>query len=500
MAEMVARRDQSIADIVELRLDAVERPDVSAALAGRAKPVVITCRPDREGGGFSGPERDRLDLLARAVLLGAEYVDIESTAHISALPDSTHTRTIVSLHDFSGVPDDLPERVRRLREQAGRGIVKVAVTASSPADCIALRDAVADDAGDHVAIGMGAGGTITRVCPWLFGSIWTYAGAVAPGQIDVATSIERYRVRETSASTKLFALTGAPLGHSASPAMFNAAFAALGLDAVYVPIEAPAPAEFLRAAEAFGIEGASVTAPLKRGWESAGLRVDALAARVGAVNTLKRKATGWEGRNFDVAGFLAPLERRARSLRGIRAVVLGAGGAARAAAHALTSVGATVAISARRQEAATALAAALGVLTTPWPPAPPWDLLVNATPAGTYPRVHETPLEGGWSPWGPGSKDPGLHSDGNPGSEDPGLHLDPGLHSDQGRALVYDLVYNPRETRLLRDARQAGFDTIGGLEMLVAQAERQFEYWTGRPAPAGVMARAAATFLDGDRA
>jgi shikimate dehydrogenase len=312
-----------------------------------------------------------------------------------------------------------------------------------------------------VVIGMGAAGAVTRVCPWLCDSLWTYAGDRAPGQIPAADLIGTYRVPQHTAATSLYALTGAPLAHSASPAMFNAAFAAAGLDAVYVPMESRDATAFMEAADAFGVIGASVTAPLKAGWDALGVSVGQAGLAIGAINTLKRGAGAWSGRNFDVDGFLAPLVGHPAMAGGRRAVVLGAGGAARAIAWALKREGWRVEIAARPFEAARVLAAELGVTTSAWPPAQGWDLLVNATPVGTWPDADQSPLP---------------------------------APSVRG-GLVYDLVYNPPDTALLRAARAAGADAIGGLDMLVAQAEAQFGYWTGRDVPAGVMADAAKRFL-----
>jgi len=248
-----------------------------------------------------------------------------------------------------------------------------------------------------------------------------------------------------------------PSGHSVSPAMHNAAFRTAHLDAVYVPLEAADADDFLGFAAAMDVRGASITLPFKVDLLPR-VAADDLSRRVGAVNTLVRDdGGGWRGTNTDVAGFLAPINGRL-ALNGSRASVLGAGGAARGAALALADAGARVVIHARRIEAARDVASDLRVDYAAMPPAPgSWDLLVNATSAGMEPQADETP-------W------PGARFDGR---------------------LVYDLVYNPQETRLLREARAAGCATLGGLDMLVAQAAQQFELWTGRPPQAGVMRSAA---------
>lgn len=457
-----AARDRAQdADLVELRLDGVGDLDVAGALAGRTKPVVVTCRASWEGGAFGGSEHERLAILSQASELGADFVDVEWRADRSQLRLAGRTRLVLSHHDHAGTPTDLSDRVRAMRAEAGNGVIKVAVKTPTFAECRRLRDAVGSGS-DQVVIGMGYAGTVTRVCPWIYQSQWTYCGSAAPGQVSRAELLDGYRVRQTGAHTGVYGIVGTPLAHSASPAMHNAAFGAAGVDAVYVPIETADPDEFLSAADAFGFAGASVTAPVKTQWAAHGVRLDAMSTRIGAVNTLVRTARGeWEGRNFDVDGFLAPLVRRGLQMTGQRVVVLGAGGAARAAVWALTRQGAQIEISARRMEAATRLAADFGATAVGWPPRSDWDLLVNATPVGTWPDVDRAPLS---------------------------------RESVRGR-LVYDLVYNPSTTTLMKLARSAGADVISGLEMLVGQARAQFEYWTGQPAPESVMERAATDFL-----
>lgn len=460
MAELRRKRDAvRDADLVELRLDGVADVDVDGALADRRLPVVVTCRAAWEGGRFDGAEETRLALLGRAIDLGAEYVDVEWRADRRAITGSSRTRLVLSHHDFSGCPADLGSRAAAMRRDAPAAIVKVAVAVSSLGDVERLsRDT---DVGDRVVIGMGTPGEVTRICPWLFGSEWTFAGDAAPGQISADVLARQYRVREASSSTRLYAITGSPLTHSASPAMHNAAFGALGIDAVYVPMATTDAGEFLACAETLGVAGASVTSPLKTAWATCGVELDEVARRVGAANTLTRSHQGWEATNFDVAGFMAPLLETGVNLRDAVCLVVGAGGAARAAGLALKGGGARVRISARRSERAEALAAELGVEPAAWPPAPNWDLLVNATPVGTWPNA-ESPIP---------------------------IEVLRG-----GR--VYDLVYHPRETTLLRWARERGLPTIDGLAMLVAQARRQFERWTGVEAPLQVMQSAAEMFLE----
>jgi 3-dehydroquinate dehydratase/shikimate dehydrogenase len=483
MAGLVAARDRVVdADLVELRLDGIADVDVDRALDGRRHPVVVTCRPTWEGGRFTGAEAERLAILARAFTAGAEYVDVEWKADRRSLPPRHESRLVLSHHDHDGMPADLADRVRAMRSEHP-AVVKVAVTAARVRDCLALRSAVAGSEGHggngrheahdrtdgrdrHVAIAMGQAGHLTRAFPALTGSCWMYGGSAAPGQLSAADLVQRFRVRKVSLASRVFAIVGAPLGHSASPAMHNAAFDALGIDAVYLAIDTPDADECLEVAGALSLEGASVTAPLKRPLAGRCESTDEVAAAVGAINTLKRSARGWDGRNFDVAGFIAPLD--GAGARGVAtashrscALVLGAGGAARSAAWALVRRGADVTVSARRDDVARQVAADVGAVAAPWPPDPSaFDLVVNATPVGAWPHAGRSPL------------------------------------SSAVRGTAYDLVYNPAETMFLADARRAGARTIGGLGMLIEQAARQFEWWTTQPAPRDVLAGAARQFLE----
>jgi shikimate dehydrogenase len=264
-----------------------------------------------------------------------------------------------------------------------------------------------------------------------------------------------------TAATPVYGVLGRPVAHSLSPALHNAAFVASGLDAIYVPLAGESFADFEGFAAAFDVRGVSVTAPFKRDAYAALAAPDDAARTLGAVNTLRRSSAGWEGCNTDVAGFLAPLAGRV--LTGQRVAILGAGGAARAVAWALGTTGAAVAVHARRPERAREVADMTGARVGAWPPAhQDWDVLVNTTPIGTAPHGDEVPLA---------------------------------LEGDLSGRLIYDLVYNPPETALLRRARLLGAEGIGGLPMLVAQAAAQFQWWTGLTAPVAAMQEAAQSRL-----
>ena len=492
MNEIRHRRDAVTgADLVEMRLDTVDRPDVAGALEGRRCPVIVTCRAAWEGGHFAGSEEERRRILEQALALGAEFVDVEARAYFATdLVLSRAGRGIVlSSHLFGACPPDLEMRWHGLRGSAAE-VVKLAVETHSLGETLRVMElagpAAAGSRQGHVLIAMGDAGLATRVLATRLGNRWTYAGdGVAPGQVSAARMLGEFNFRSLRPDTRVYGVVGNPVMHSRSPVMHNAGFRHFGIDAVYLPLLASDAADFLTFARGLGMAGASITAPFKVALMDAAGELDPLARRVGAINTLSMQDGTWRGANTDVHGFAAPLAARiarilppeggshgrsaeiegsswlppsgGRLAAGLRVSILGAGGAARAVAVALADMGAAVTVCARRPEAAREVADLAGGGVGPLPPAAgSWDVLVNTT---TWDGE-----AAGYSPIPP---------------------------VDLTGRLVYDLLYAPPVTRLMADAQAAGVSTIGGLEMLVAQAEKQFEIWTGHAPPAGLFHRAA---------
>ncbi len=423
-------------------------PSVSGALAGRRLPVIVTCRPAWEGGQFRGSEEERRRILNEAHTLGAEYVDVEWRARFDDFLAATGGRRIVlSMHDFQFTPSDLFESVRAM-SATGAEVMKIATKANRLGDCLALMQVGRAHArhGKIVVIAMGDYGLASRVLASRFGSAWTYAGDLdAVGQLSAPALLDEYNFRSLGEDTDVYALVGSPISHSVSPAMHNAAFRAARLNAVYLPLRASDADDFIGFARGVGLKGASVTIPFKVTLFDRVDEVYAVARRVGAINTIRAVDGRLVGENTDAAGFLRPLQDRATPLAGLRVSILGAGGAARAVAIALASSGAEITVHARDSERAAQVAMIVSGKSGPWPPAPgSWDLLINCTPIGMWPNLDASPVP---------------------------------ENALTGR-LVYDLVYNPPITRLLREAERAGLQTIGGLDMLVAQAHEQFQWWT----------------------
>ncbi len=459
-ADLRRKRDEVVgADLVELRLDTVADPHAAGALAGRRTPVIVTCRPTWEGGQFKGSEEERKQILRDALARGAEYVDVEWKAGFTDLLSATAgRRVVVSSHDFDGVPVDLTGRAQAMRA-TGAEVVKIAVKTSRLSDCLPLLDLGAQIARQGtVLVGMGECGLATRVLATKFGSLWTYAGDLQQiGQISTGELLDAYRFRSITDATAVYGLVGSPISHSVSPAMHNAAFAAGRLDAVYLPLPAADADDFVAFGRALDVKGASITIPFKVSLFDRMDEVYAVARRIGAINTMRSVDGRWLGANTDAAGFLSPLRDRL-DLKGLRVAILGAGGSARAVAVALSSSNAQVTVYARDAAKAQDVAVTTGAAAAPLPPPRgSWDLLVNCTPVGMYPNTGATPI-------------------------------DASLLTGK---FVYDLVYNPTVTRLMREAARAGCQTIGGLEMLVAQATEQFEWWMEMKPASGVMREAA---------
>ncbi|MEO7276153.1 MAG: shikimate dehydrogenase [Vicinamibacterales bacterium] len=465
MPELCRARDDAFAtggaDLVEMRLDHTDHPDVAAALAGRTGPVILTCRAPWEGGRFAGSEEERRRILEHAVQAGAEYVDVEAAAAFApALIASCGGRGIVvSRHQFDAPPRDLASSYRDLRSR-GAQVAKLAVAVDRLRDMLPLFELGRDDE-PHVLLAMGAAGVASRVLAARLRNQWTFAGdAVAPGQLPAERMLRHLHFRRIRPDAALYGVTGNPVMHSRSPIMHNAGFAALGRNAAYLPLEAADAEDLATFVRALDFQGISITAPFKVTLMPFVDELSDVARRVGAINTIVVRNSRWIGDNTDVEGFLAPLADV--PLRHTRVCILGSGGAARAVAVGLADRGAEVVVSARRGDAARELAELASGRVVPFPPpADTWDLLVNAIPAGpavaTESPIGQAPLDG---------------------------------------RVVYDLVYEPEHTKLLVDARAAGCRTIGGLDMLIAQAERQFELWTGQRPPVGLFSSAARSAAD----
>ena len=449
-------------DVAELRLDYIQSPDLPRLLEARPCPVIVTCRPAREGGRWTGDEGRRLELLAEADRLGADYVDVE----LDALPHyrrQGRARLLVSYHNYDETPSDLGAIARRI-EATDADVVKLATMATALADNLAALDALRHAAKPTIAVTMGEHGHVSRVLGPKFGAFLVFASLgsgreAAPGQVPADEMLALYRFRDIGPATRVYGVVANPVAHSMSPAIHNAAFAETGFDAVYLAFRVDDPAEFIPAFQALPIDGYSVTIPHKQAVLPLLDEVQPLAAKIGAVNTIVRRDGALHGSNTDWSAAVAAIASglpEGEALDGKRVLLLGAGGAARAIAFGLAERGCRIVIANRTHERGVRLAQEVGCDCVALADLAdvPYDILVNGTSLGMHPAVDATPIAADL------------------------------LRPD---ALVFDGVYNPRETRLLREARARGCRTVDGLAMFVNQAVEQFQLWTRLPAPRSAM-------------
>lgn len=485
-------RAASLADIIELRLDCLAGAELQAALAdlsalasSASQPFIITLRPAEQGG------RREIDTLNRIAFwldnLGTErarpeLADIEfDVARVLMEKEGLEwNRVICSHHDFTGTASGIDELYQEMAKIPAR-VLKIAVRVNDASDCLEvfkLLERARSEGREIIALAMGEAGIATRILGPSRGAFLTYAaldraGSTAPGQPTAEEMRSIYRVHKITAQTAIVGLVGAPVSHSISPQVHNAAFEETETDSVYIPFEVHDVENFMRRMAhprsremVWKLRGLSVTAPHKRAVMEHLDRIEASAREIGAVNTIVVEGEELRGYNTDAVGFLSPLEKKLGGLKGRQVAVIGAGGAARSALWSLARAGAEATVFARDVEKGARLGEEFGARSMKLEGAlfHDFEIVVNATPLGTR---------------GTGERET------------------PAVASQlRGARLVYDLVYNPQETRFLLEGKEAGCETLAGLEMLIAQAVEQFKLWTDRDAPVEVMLEAARKALE----
>jgi 3-dehydroquinate dehydratase/shikimate dehydrogenase len=453
------------AQLVELRLDWLSRaPDLNRLLKDRPGPVVVTCRRPDDGGRWSGAEDQRRSLLRQAIVMGADYVDLEVDV-AGAIPRYGKTKRIVSYHNFTDTPDNIEELHADLCK-FDADIVKLVTMAQSPRDNVRLLNLVRGARVPTIAFCMGDLGLASRVLCVKFGSPFSYATfsrerVLAPGQIPFDDMRGLYHVDEINAQTRILGVVGDPIAHSHSPLIHNAALRSDNINAVYVPFRIP-PDELaitLDAFQAWDVKGYSVTIPHKTAAAAYAQVKDDIVTDTGAANTLYRDDLGqWCAANTDYEAAIATLRLaiEGEELAGKRVLILGAGGVARAIARGVSRAGCVVTIANRNKDRARELVEQVGCNVTTWENrgAVDSDILINCTPVGMWPNMNDTPFAQHWL---------------------------------RDHMVVFDTIYNPENTLLIKEARERGCRTASGLEMFVRQAAAQYERFNQRVAPLEVM-------------
>jgi 3-dehydroquinate dehydratase / shikimate dehydrogenase len=494
------------AKLIELRLDYLKKaPDFKRLLANKPCPVIATVRRPPEGGKWDGSEDQRNKLLRQAIVGGFDWVDLETDV-ADSIPRFGKVRRIVSYHNFREMPADLEKIHQRMCAQDA-DVVKIAVRAQQASDNLRVLALLKGAAKPTVAFCMGDLGFPSRILQAKYGAPFTYAAFnkernIAPGMPSFAEVKKVYRYADVNADTAVFGVIGDPIAHSLSPLIHNTAFRQLGINAVYVPFRVPRDTlpDFLRIFGQIPIQGYSVTIPHKEAAAAVAKVKDTTVERTQAANTLVRTADGFAASNTDYQAVIGTLcdflptfssptaggsvgavlpanvnlsapaspaptgavtstsppptaqELGNNPISGRVALVLGAGGVARAVAYALQREGAMVTITNRTAERAQALAHEVGCRHVDWTARHSvlCDLVINCTSVGMHPNVDDSPLH---------------HS-----------FLKPGL-------VVFDTVYTPEQTLLIKEARDRGCHAITGVEMFIRQAALQFEKFTKHKAP-----------------
>jgi len=474
-AEMIEKASAVVKEspFLEFRLDYLEKP--LAAMPrfkqffeeNTAATAIATCRRAALGGKFQGSIAAEVEVLAKAAASGFQLADIElETVESLKKADflqfrETGIALIISHHDFAATKD-LDGIYARIAPY-NPDFFKIVPTAKALVDNVTLIRFL-ERMNDHtnlISICMGDAGIISRVLGVRAGSAFTFAAATpgeetGPGQIAARTLLETYRIDHVDAATKVYGVAGNPIRSSLSPIMMNTAFRRETVNAVYLALQTTKLSDLLKLVTEIPIQGVSITMPLKEEILPHLQQTDALSAKIGAVNTIRLLDGKLYGFNTDVAGIILPLEKRL-SLRGAKVLVLGAGGAARAAVFGLRDKGAEVFILNRTPETAQKLARQSGSKTIKKDAVSKtaFDVILNATPVGMAGNKTASLLEA----------------------------------KDLNCKLVFDLVYNPLETPLIHMARKMGIPFITGIEMFIQQGARQFEIFTGKPAPEEEMFR-----------
>lgn len=458
------RKNREYIDMAELRLDLLDPEEMKRASLFPSMtdvPVILTLRRECDGGRCTLPERQRRAILVSALDGDFKYVDIEEDIkrnEVEIKAREKGVKIIRSFHDFEGMPEDIYSRIYRLSERGD--IAKAAVTPHSVQDLMTLFR-VADELKDvpKIIIGMGEWGVPLRILYRKSGSMLTFASdrEVAPGQLSAKSLKTLYHADQVDDRTAIYGIIGNPVHHTSSPQIHNPGFRAINYNAIYLPFLVDNVKSFFTLAEYLRMRGFSVTIPFKTSVLMYLGNITREVKQIGACNTVVRVLGMWKGINTDYYGFLKPILKDIESGRIKSALVIGAGGASQAIVWALRNRGVKVTILNRTLSHAEELAAlnycSYDTLENASKYEGTVDLVVQTTSVGLYPDFDMSPIEG---------------------------------FRFTGREIVYDIIYKPKMTKLLKEAEKAGCTLHFGEEMLLEQGKLQFEAFTGYHYPKGL--------------
>jgi 3-dehydroquinate dehydratase/shikimate dehydrogenase len=491
--EQIKAAAKAGAEMLELRTDYLKQlnTDIVKNLTADAKaiaklPLIVTCRDKKEGGVNNYPAKLRIDVLIAATEAGAEFIDLEYANFVAtenrelierALSEHPHCKLIISAHNFKGKFQNIGKLYRDIETLYPAAIPKLVYTANHINDCFEAFDLLEAKKNKAMIWCMGQAGLISRIIAKKLGSLVTYASideksATAPGQLTIDEFKNLYRYDDIKPDTQLYGVIADPVGHSLSPHIHNACFAAAELNNLYLPLWVQGgPEQFdsfmahILSRKYLDFVGFSITIPHKTNvleFTKANFGfVELLTEKIGAANTLIISADGkLKAYNTDYAGALDAISKamgiERPALKNLPAAVIGAGGVARTVVAGLADSDAKIKIYNRTVKKAEKLAAEFDCEYAGLDELKSLDakLLINCTSIGMYPKVDKTPLNA--------------------------RCLKKGV-------VVFDTVYNPAETLLLRQAKELGCKTISGLDMFLNQANSQFKLFTGQTADAEVI-------------
>lgn len=481
--EQLKRAKAQGAEAIEIRADALLQPSeelilkLVSAVKKTKLPVIVTCRDQKEGGVKDINLSLRLSILREAVLAGAEMIDLEfenfkhSDVHsvLKAVLEQSETKLILSCHNFDRPFDDIKLLYDMILAVFPDAIPKIVYKACHINDCFAAFDLLNEAERPAIVFCMSPAGQISRILAKKLGAFLTFASVddasqTAPGQISVATMKDLYRWDHLNTDTEIFGVVGNPVAHSLSPKLFNTCFGKRSVNAVFLPFlveggqdDFNAFLDHVSKRHKLGFGGFSITLPHKTNALDYGNRhgdyVDNLAEAIGSVNTLKIGFNGIiSAYNTDYSGAMDALVETTgndrHSLHNINVAVIGAGGVARAVVAGLADVGARVRIYNRTISKAESLAKEFGCKFASIDELGQTEaaIVINCTSLGMHPNIDTSPVSEGY--------------------------LKPDM-------TVFDTVYNPLKTKLLRQAETVGATVVNGAEMFIRQAMSQYKIYIG---------------------